>query len=38
MRVLDRGGATVRTIDPVLMLALHQIDGIVPEGRTSCAW
>ena len=32
MRILDRGGATVRTIDPVLMLAMHQIDGIVPEG------
>ena len=37
MRVLDRDGRTVRTIDPMLMLAMHQIDGIVPGGRTTCA-
>jgi hypothetical protein len=32
MSVLDRGGNVVRTIDPILLTALHQIDGIMPVG------
>jgi hypothetical protein len=32
MSVIDRNGATVRTIDPILMMAMHQIDGILPAG------
>jgi hypothetical protein len=33
MRVLDRDGRTVRTIDPIVMAALYQIEGIVPVGQ-----
>ena len=33
MRVLDRDGRVVRTIDPIVMAALHQIEGIMPAGQ-----
>ncbi len=32
MRVVDRDGKVVRTIDPILLAALHQIEGIMPAG------
>ena len=33
MRVMDRDGKVVRTIDPILLAALHQIEGIMPAGQ-----
>ena len=35
MRVMDRDGKVVRTIDPILLAALHQIEGIMPAGPAS---
>jgi len=32
MRVLDHDGRTIRTIDPIVMSALHQIEAIMPVG------
>ena len=33
MRVLDRDGRVIRTIDPIVMAALYQIEGIMPVGQ-----